>query len=240
MPSARPSPIARLPSQNSPLKRSGSSARRAPRRSRIRSLKLSWIPSCTRRRRPRSSGFTARKGSSSDFFSPAVIEPALDSELRDRLLKAEAGIDDSDAADDGVVVHEDLVRRRREPVAAGRGDVLDEGHHGHVALRGQGADAVVDERRLRRRAARRVDLQRDGLEPRLAEGPLQQGPRALHADAPAEHAGPADHAGKAHDRNHRRRAAKSHAHQHAAQHSGSSSRRSRVAPPRRTRSAVWA
>ena len=89
-----------------------------------------------------------------------------------------------------------LVRRRREPVAAGRGDVLDEGHHRHVPLGGKRADAVVDERRLRGRAARRVDLERHRLEAWLAEGSLQHGARAFHADPPAEHAGPADHAGE--------------------------------------------
>jgi hypothetical protein len=70
-------------------------------------------------------------------------------------------------------VRVDLVGRTGEPVPAGRRDVFAERQHRHVGLGGEPADAVGDERGLRRRPARRVDEQRDRREPVRRERPLQ-------------------------------------------------------------------
>ena len=59
----------------------------------------------------------------------------------------------------------------RDHVAAGGRDVLDEHQHALVLLARKVADARVDQPRLHRRAARRIDRDRDGRRPPVGERP---------------------------------------------------------------------
>jgi hypothetical protein len=74
--------------------------------------------------------------------------------------KADPGRDHADRADDGGGIGDDLVAGQRDHVAAGSRRILDEDEDALVLLRGEVADALVDQPRLHRRSAGRVD--RDG------------------------------------------------------------------------------
>ena len=102
------------------------------------------------------------------------VEPPLDADLLDQLVEAERAADHADRADDGGCIGDDLVGRAGDHVAAGRRDILDEGDHRHLLLVGERADAPVDQMRLRRRAARRIDRQRDRADVAHGEGALQR------------------------------------------------------------------
>src|SRR3546814_3377602 len=80
------------------------------------------------------------------------VDAPLDAGLLHQLGKAEARGNDADGADDRRRLHEDLVGRAGQPVAAGGRDVFAEGQHRHVLLPGHVADALGDQRRLRSRA----------------------------------------------------------------------------------------
>src|SRR3546814_9831040 len=62
------------------------------------------------------------------------MQPPLYPETLRQGLEAEAGRDDADRADDRGLVRQDLVGRTGQPVAAGRGDILDERDHRHVVF----------------------------------------------------------------------------------------------------------
>ena len=102
------------------------------------------------------------------------MDTPLDAEACDQVLEAEARRDHADRADDRGGIGDDLVGGAGEPVAARGGDVLDEGDHRQLLLARQQADALADQRRLHRRAARRVDRQRHRLGAAQAEGAGEQ------------------------------------------------------------------
>ena len=89
------------------------------------------------------------------------IKPALDADLGDQLVETERAADHADRADDRTRIGNDLVGGAGEHVAAGGGGVLDEGDDLAAVFLRQIADAAEDQVRLRRRAARRIDDQRD-------------------------------------------------------------------------------
>ena len=78
--------------------------------------------------------------------------------------EAPAVHDHADRPDDARLVHIDLVGGGRDVVAARGADVLDDGVHGNVGIKSpQPADFVVDDARLHRAAARRIDAQDHAL-----------------------------------------------------------------------------
>ena len=91
-------------------------------------------------------------------------------------------------------VRPDLVAREREPVAARRGHVLDEGQHRHALLVGERADAGMDQRGLHRRTARRIDHQRDGGETFWSESALDHRIEPVGVEAAAQRPDRADDA----------------------------------------------
>jgi hypothetical protein len=64
------------------------------------------------------------------------------------ILEAEARRDHADGAEDGGRVGHDLVRRAGDPVAAGGGNILDEGIGFDLVLRSETRDASGDQRGL--------------------------------------------------------------------------------------------
>ena len=88
------------------------------------------------------------------------VDAALHPDLAHRVDEAEAGGDDADRADDRRRIDDDLVAGAGDHVAARRADVLDEDDDRLLLLLGERADALVDQVRLDRRAARRIDDER--------------------------------------------------------------------------------
>src|SRR6185437_15110218 len=111
------------------------------------------------------------------------VEPAADAEAAQQLGEAEAAADDPDRAEDRGLLGEDLVAGEGQPIAARGGDVLGEGEDGDVLLLGELTDAPVDERRLHRRAARRVDREGDRGEAGELESALDRARLAGQAEA---------------------------------------------------------
>ncbi len=103
------------------------------------------------------------------------LDRPLDPQLAHRLGEPEPGADDADGPHDRCAVHQDLVRRAGQPVPARGRDVLDKGQHGDLLFLGQPSDARRDQRRLHRRPAGRIDLQRDGHRLALGKRPLDHG-----------------------------------------------------------------
>ena len=101
------------------------------------------------------------------------VHAPLDAELLDQPGEAEAGRNDADRADDGTRIDEDVIAGERDHVAARRGNVLDRNDDLLAILLGERADALVNEMRLHRRAARRIH--HDGHRRRLLhrEGTLE-------------------------------------------------------------------
>ena len=88
------------------------------------------------------------------------MDTALDAELVDQALEAEAGGNDPNRADDGADIDDDLVGGAGDHVAARCSDILDSGDDALLLLLRQRADALVDQVRLDCSAARRIDDQR--------------------------------------------------------------------------------
>ena len=129
------------------------------------------------------------------------VEPPFDTELLDQLVEPERSADDADRADDRGGVAHDLVSRARDHVAARGGDVLDEGDHRPGVLLGKLADTLMDQMRLNRRAARRVDGQRHGGSRLHGEGALQRARHRREREPGLERRREADDAGQPHHRN---------------------------------------
>ena len=101
------------------------------------------------------------------------MHPALDAQLGDGIDEAEARRNDADRADDRAFIRIDLVARAGEPVAARRRHILAEHEDGEVLLRREFPDAGMDQGRLHRGTARRIDADRHGGEALGPEGALQ-------------------------------------------------------------------
>jgi hypothetical protein len=124
------------------------------------------------------------------------IEAPLDADLVDQLVQAEGRGHDSDRAYDRASIGIDLVTGDREQIAARRGDVLGEHIDLETLFFSKRADALVDQHRLHRRAARRIDLDCDRLGAAHGERPLDRActgrkreprpERRRHADGAAE------------------------------------------------------
>ena len=153
---------------------SRSLASTSPRRVRTRSMKRSCTSSWIAFSRATSSGFSGWNGSRITFESPGRVDAPLDADLAHQLDEAEAGGDDADRADDRGRVDDDLVAGAGDHVAAGGADILHEDEHRLFVLLGERADALVDQVRLHRRAARRIDHQRDCRRGLDAERLLQE------------------------------------------------------------------
>jgi hypothetical protein len=130
------------------------------------------------------------------------VHAPLDADARDQVLKAETRADDADRAHDRMGIDDDLVGGAGEPVAAGRRHVLDEGDHLHALLVRQQADALGDQCRLHRRAARRVERQGYRLGAANVEGALEQRRHRFDRQAAtAQHAARGDDSRQADDGN---------------------------------------
>ena len=114
------------------------------------------------------------------------IEPALDAELVHQLGKTEGAADHADRADDGRAVADDLVGGTGDHVTAGGGDVLREGDHRLGLFGREFADAAIDQVRLHRRAARRIDQQGHGAGLAITERPFERPRDARQRDARLE------------------------------------------------------
>ena len=100
-------------------------------------------------------------------------------------------------------IGDDLVGGAGDHVAAGGGGILHEGDHPALLLLRQLADAAEDQVRLHRRAARRIDDQRDRGGVAHGEDALERARDAGHGQAGPQRRRQADHAGKPHHRHHR-------------------------------------
>ncbi len=83
-------------------------------------------------------------------------------------VEAEARADHADRAEERGLLAEDLVAGERQPIAARGRHILGKGDDRDALLVGQLADAAKEQRRLHRRAARRIDDDRDRDERREA------------------------------------------------------------------------
>src|SRR6266496_1619526 len=81
------------------------------------------------------------------------VHATLNTEPLEQAVEPEARRDHADRADERGCVRVDLVGRARQPVAAGGRDVLTERDDRNLLAVGQLADALADQRGLRRRAA---------------------------------------------------------------------------------------
>ena len=72
------------------------------------------------------------------------IEPALDADPFDQLLKSEGAADHADRAQDRGRIAENLVARTRDHIAARGRDILDEHQHRQFLFRGELADPQID------------------------------------------------------------------------------------------------
>jgi len=124
------------------------------------------------------------------------MQAALNTQLGDQFGKAEAAGNDADGTDNGRRLGIDSVRRAGQPVAAGRADIFDKGIDLDVVFRRQVADAPGDQRRLHRRAARRIDRQRHRRQVLGLEGAFDARRQPLQAETPPEAAHGADDAGQ--------------------------------------------
>src|SRR6266480_2419906 len=131
------------------------------------------------------------------------IKPAFDAELLHELGKAERAADDSDGAEDGGGIAEDLVTGADDHVAAGGGHILGKDDRWARVLVSQLADACIDQVRLHRRAAGRIDQQRD--RPRVAhvKGALERTGNGGKREAGFERRRKSDDAREPYHRNHR-------------------------------------
>src|SRR5215813_6621413 len=109
-----------------------------------------------------------------DLVLAGNIEPALDAELLHEPGKAERAANDPDGADDGGGIAEDLVSGAGDHVAAGGSDILGKGDHRTRILGRELADAPIDQVRLHRRTAGRIDQQRDRPRVTHLEGALER------------------------------------------------------------------
>ena len=134
------------------------------------------------------------------------MQAPLDPQALDRLIEAEARGNHANAADDRRFVGVDLVAGERQPVAARRRHVLGEGEHANPGFRRQRADAPENQRRLHRRAARRVDRERHRLDAVEVEGALERALDRGERQPAAQRPDPADDAAEAHHADHRRQA----------------------------------
>src|SRR5207237_10597648 len=100
----------------------------------------------------------------------------------------------------------DLVAGKRQPIAARSGDILGKGEDRDALLLGELTEAAVEQRRLHRRAARRVDRYRDRAEVPEPERPVERWTMAQQRHGAAPLSRP-DHSLEAHDGAHRRRIA---------------------------------
>ena len=96
-----------------------------------------------------------------------------------------------------------LVGGAGDHIAAGGADVLDKGDHAQTLFFGELADAAEDQMRLHRRAARRVDNQRDSSRVAHGKRALQRAGDARQCQAGLQRRGEADDAGEAHNRHDR-------------------------------------
>src|SRR5262249_1952136 len=104
----------------------------------------------------------------------------LDAELPDRLNKSKAPGDDADRADDGPAMGENFIGRNGDPIPPRGRDILAEGDNRDILLRGQSADAGMDQGRLDRRSSWRIDEERHGRNSLAGESTLQRLGQALH------------------------------------------------------------
>ena len=137
--------------------------------------------------RATSDGFFRQKRVEQGFALPGGVEAPLDAEPLDQLVEAEARADDADRAEERGLLAEDLVAGERQPIAARCGHILGKGDDRHALFLGKLADAAVEQRRLHRRAARRIDDDSDGDEARdtrNASLDRRRVARQRHATAP--------------------------------------------------------
>ena len=143
-------------------------------------------------------GIFRQEGIEHDLAFARGIHTAFDAELLDRLVEAEGGAHDADGTEDRGSIAEDFIGRAGDHVAAGGADILDEGQHGNLLFVRQLADAPVDQMRLHRRTARRIDNQRHGFRLFDAEGALEVARRRGDREARLERRRKADGAGQSH------------------------------------------
>ena len=140
--SASPSETEVSPAQYSPVNSTSSAPfSRAPRLCFTSAMKIAWIS--------RWSAFSARdvvgvfreERIEHRLVLARGIEPALDADLLDQLLKSERAADHADRAQDRRRIAEDLIARAGDHVAAGGRDILDEHQHRQLLFRGELPDA---------------------------------------------------------------------------------------------------
>ncbi|ABA47770.1 hypothetical protein BURPS1710b_2914 [Burkholderia pseudomallei 1710b] len=103
------------------------------------------------------------------------MQAPLDAQLAHQAGEAEPVHQHADRADDARLVDVDLVRRRRDVVAARRAHVGDDDvKRLRRILLAQPPDLVVDDARLHRAAARAVDLQHDADRARILERAVER------------------------------------------------------------------
>ena len=107
------------------------------------------------------------------FAFSCGMEPPLDAKALDQAVDAKPGRNNADRAEKRGLFGIDFVAGQSEPIAARGGDILGKGEDRDRLLLGELADAAEQERRLHRRAARRVDRQRHTGEPRQRKGAVE-------------------------------------------------------------------
>ena len=178
MPSIRPSSSALRPDQKAPEKSSLSSPFSLPAR-RVAHQRLEILVDVALQSSEALDvfGLFGLEGIENRLVLARGMDAALDAELGDRLDEAEARRDDADRADDRTCIGIDFIAGAGEPIAARGRDILAEDEDRDLVLRGERADAGMDQRRLHRRAARRIDRMRDGGDALPRKGALQRSAR---------------------------------------------------------------
>ena len=115
---------------------------------------------------------------------------------------AKAAADDADRPEQRGFLAKDLVAGERQPIAARGRDILGKGDDRNLFLLGELADAAIEQRRLHRRAARRIDDDCHGDQPGQPKRALDRRGMARQRDRVAACARQ-DHALKAQHRNDR-------------------------------------
>ena len=125
------------------------------------------------------------------------MNPALHTVTGQQVGETEPGRDHADGAQDRAFVGINFIGGTGQPIAARGRNVFGEGQHGDVLFLGELANAAGDQRALHRRAARRIDGERDGVDAARREGALDRSLQTFQAQPGApQPAHPADNAGQ--------------------------------------------
>ena len=130
------------------------------------------------------------------------VKAPLDAKPLDQLVEAERAANHADRAEDRGRIADDLVGGASDHVAPGGHDIFGKRDHAALLLGGEITDAAVDQMRLHRRAAGRIDDERDRGRLAHGKGALKRTRQRRQREARLERRREADHAGQPHHRHH--------------------------------------